>query len=82
MIVVEVVSALLAPAVEVVVLLLLLFAEALFWSVLLAVELIVALVRWRKPKIPSKPRFNGVRSKLKSLLTNWHNKRENQKLHK
>ena len=82
MMVVEVISVLLAPAVEVVALLLLLFAEAVFWLILLVVELIVALARWRNPKIPSKPRFNGLRSKLKSSLTNWHNKRENQKLHK
>lgn len=69
MLVVEVILALLAPAAEVGALLLLLFAEAVFWLILLLVELIVALVRWRKPNIPGKPRFDGLRSKLKSSLT-------------
>ncbi|MGE6451042.1 hypothetical protein ACQKC5_01375 [Shewanella baltica] len=79
MIIVEVVSALLAPAAEFAAPLFVLFGEVLFWIVLLVVELIIALVRWRKPRVPSKPQFSGVRGKLKSFSNKWRNKRANKK---
>ncbi|MEP1446224.1 MAG: hypothetical protein ABJK37_08960 [Paraglaciecola sp.] len=79
MIVVEIISALLAPAAEIVAPVFVLFGEVLFWVVLLVVELFIALIRWRKPKIPSKPRFSGVRGKLRSFSDGWRNKRENRK---
>lgn len=79
MIVVEIVSALLAPAAEVVAPVFVLFGEVLFWVVLLVVELLIALIRWRKPKLPSKPKFSGVRNKLKSFSNSWRNKREKKK---
>ena len=79
MIVVELVSALLAPAAEVVAPLFILFTEVVFWVILLLFELIVALYRWRKPKVPSKPVFKNVRSKLGSFSASWRNKRESKK---
>ena len=54
-IVVEVISALLAPAIEFAAPVFILFGEVLFWVVLLIVELFVALIRWRKPRMPGKP---------------------------
>ena len=79
MIIVEVVSALLAPAAEFAAPVFVLFSELLFWVVLLVVELIIALIRWRKPRVPSKPQFSRVRGKLKIFSNNWRNKRENKK---
>ncbi|WP_372931104.1 hypothetical protein [Shewanella putrefaciens] len=79
MIVFELISALLAPAVEVVVPLFVLFAESLFWVILLIVELILALVLWRRPQMPEMPRFHGVRNKLVSFSVKWRKKREAKK---
>lgn len=79
MIVVEIASALLVPAAEVVAPLFVLFWEFLFWVVLLVVELLIALFCWRKPKLPSRHKFNGVRNKLKSFSNSWRNKREEKK---
>ena len=79
MIVVEIVSALLAPAAEVAAPVVILFGEVLFWVALLFFELIVALIQWRKPSIPRKPKFSGIRNKLKSFSDNWRAKRENRK---
>lgn len=79
MIVVEIVSALLAPAAEVAAPVVVLFGEVLFWVVLLVFELIVAFIRWRKPSIPSKPQFSGARNKLKIFSNSWRTKRENRK---
>lgn len=79
MIVVEIVSALLAPAVEIAAPVFVLFGEVFFWVVLLVVELFIALIHRRKPTIPSKPQFSGVRNKLKSFSNSWRNKRENRK---
>lgn len=79
MVVVEIVSALLAPATEVVAPVVILLGEVLFWVVLLVIELFIALIRWRKPSVPDKPKFNGVRDKLKNFSNNWRTKRENKK---
>lgn len=79
MIIVEAVSALLAPAAEFAAPVFALLSEVLFWVVLLVVELIIALIRWRKPRMPSKPQFSGVRGKLKIFSSNWRNKRANKK---
>lgn len=79
MIVVEIVSALLAPAAEFAAPVVVLLGEVLSWVVLLVFELIVALIRWRKPLMPSKPKFSGVRNKLESFLSHWRAKRENRK---
>jgi hypothetical protein len=79
MIIVEVVSALLAPAAEFAAPVIVLFGEVLFWVALLVTELIIALIRWRKPKMPSKPQFSGARGKLKSFSNNWRSKRANKK---
>ena len=54
MIVVEIISALLAPAAEFAAPVVVLFGEVLFWVVLLVFELIFALIQWRKPSIPIK----------------------------
>jgi len=82
LIVIEVISALLAPTIELVIPLFVLFAEALFWLFLLVVELIIAVLYWRKPKIPNKPQFFGVRNKLKSFSAAWRKWREDKKLNK
>lgn len=79
MIIVELVSALLAPAAEFAAPVFVLFGEVLFWIVLLVAELIIALIRWRKPRMPSKPQFSGVRGKLKSFSNNWRDKRAKKK---
>ena len=79
MIVVEIVSALLAPAAEVLAPLFILFAEVLFWLILIFFELMVALYRWRRPKVPSKPVLSNIRNRLKSFSASWRNKRESKK---
>jgi hypothetical protein len=79
MIVFDLISALLATVVEVAAPLFVLFAESLFWVILLLVELIIALVLWRKPKIPLMPRFHGVRNKLISFSVKWRKRREAKK---
>ncbi|GAB3382017.1 hypothetical protein NCG89_10120 [Spongiibacter taiwanensis] len=79
MIVVEIVSALLAPAAEVAAPVVVLFGEVLFWVGLLVIELFIALIRWRKPSMPSKPKFTGARDKLKGFSNYWRTKRENRK---
>ncbi|QEY12131.1 hypothetical protein [Cellvibrio sp. KY-YJ-3] len=76
MIIVEILSALFAPALEVAAPLFVLAAEATFWLILLIVELIIALVLWRKPRIPGKPRFYGVREKIGSFAVKWREKRK------
>lgn len=81
MIVVEIVSALLAPAAEVAAPVVVFLGEVLFWVVLLVFELIVALILWRKPLMPSKPQFIGARNKLKIFSNDWRTKRENRKSH-
>lgn len=81
MIVVEIISALIAPAAEVAAPVFVFFGEVLFWVVLLVVELFIALIRWRRPTIPSKPRFSGIRRKLKRFSISWRNKRDKNKSH-
>lgn len=81
MVVVEIISALLAPAAEVAAPVFVFFGEVIFWVVLLVVELFIALIRWRKPTMPSKPKFSGIRGKLKSFSNSWRNKRDKNKSH-
>lgn len=79
MIIVEVLSALFAPALEVAAPLFVLAAEATFWLILLIVELAIALVLWRRPRIPGKPRFHRVREKISSFAAKWREKRKARK---
>ena len=75
MLLIELISALLAPALEILAPVLLLFAEFIFWLILIIGRLIVALVRWQKPELPSKPRFIGVRGRLTAFSNGWRQKR-------
>ncbi len=71
--------ALLAPAVEIVAPLGILIAELLFWLLLLLIEVVIAIVKFRKPKWPSKPKFTKSREYIKSLSSNLRNKQAERK---
>ncbi|MFT5547246.1 hypothetical protein [Rheinheimera aquimaris] len=74
MLLVELISALLAPALEIFAPVLLLFAEFIFWLVLIIGRLVVALVRWQKPEFPTKPRFSAAHGKLTAFSNSWRQK--------
>ena len=79
MIVVELFSAMLAPAAEIVVPLFLLFLELLLWLVVIIKELFVALFYRRKVNVPTKPKFSSARSGLKSFAKKTREKRAAKK---
>lgn len=78
MLFVELVSALFTPVLDVFAPIFMLFAEFVFWLILIIVRFILALVRWRKPEIPTKPNFSRARGKLISYSKAWRQKLGNK----
>ena len=82
---VELLVALVAPAIEILIPGILLLVECVLWLLLILVDLVVALIRRRKPQIPARPVFRRTRDVLAAYADrrreqrNEHEKRNQQK---